>query len=69
MEREKDERDLRWHQSQLHYFLELYYNKDKFTKEEMEYYKKFTDATYRKHLHATARLQRKLNKCSSEATF
>ena len=61
--------DLRWHQSQLHYFLGLYFNTDKYTDSERDYYKKFTDATYRKHLAMTAKLQAELNQSSSEATF
>ena len=60
---------LRWHQSQLHHFLGLYYNKDKFTDQERDYYKKFTDSTYRKHLAKTAELQDKLNEFASEAIF
>ena len=59
--------DLRWHQSQLYYFLDLYYNKQKFSEQEREYYKKYTDHTYRTHLMETAKLQKKLNQCDSEA--
>ena len=61
--------DLRWHQSQLHYFLELYFNTDKFTDSERGYYQKFTDATYRRHLEKTYLLQKELNQFDSEATF
>lgn len=60
---------LLYHQRQLHHFLELYYNKEKYTDSERDYYKKFTDATYRKHLAMTAKLQEELNQSSSEATF
>jgi len=61
--------DLRWHQSQLHHFLGLYFNTDKFTDSERDYYKKFTDATYRKHLEQTYLLQKQLNQFDSEATL
>jgi uncharacterized membrane protein YgaE (UPF0421/DUF939 family) len=57
------------HQRQLHYFLELYYNKEKYTESERDYYKKFTDNTYRKHLAKTAELQKELNQFDSEAIF
>jgi hypothetical protein len=69
MDRNKLEQNLRWHQSQLYHFLGLYYNKDKFTDQERDYYKKFTDSTYRKHLAKTAELQDKLNEFASEAIF
>ena len=62
-------KDLRWHQSQLYHFLGLYYNKDKFTDQERDYYKKYTDARYRKHLARTAELQAELNQFDSEAVF
>jgi len=62
-------KDLRWHQSQLYHFLRLYYDKERYTDQERDYYKKFTDASYRKHLHAAARLQQELNECGSEAIF
>tara|TARA_R100000008_G_scaffold79817_1_gene61795 strand:- start:1086 stop:1397 length:312 start_codon:yes stop_codon:yes gene_type:complete len=55
------------HQHQLHYFLELYYNKEKYTDSEREYYKKYTDHTYRKHLAQVAKLQEELNQFDSEA--
>ena len=60
---------LRWHQSQLHHFLDLYYNKEKFSDSERNYYKKFTDSTYRDHLEQTYLLQKELNQFDSEATF
>ncbi len=66
-DKEQQLNDLRWHQSQLYHFLRLYYDKERYTDQERDYYKKFTDASYRKHLHATARLQQELNKCGSEA--
>ena len=68
-EKEKKTQDLRWHQSQLYHFLDLYFNKDKFTNSERDYYKKFTDSTYRKHLDKTNLLQKELNQFDSEATF
>ena len=69
MEREKLIKSLRWHQSQLHHFLNLYFNKEDYTEDERNYYKKFTDATYRKHLEKTYLLQKELNECDSEAIF
>ena len=61
--------DLRWHQSQLYHFLRLYYDKERYTDQEREYYKKYTDNTYRKHLAMTAKLQEELNQFDSEAIF
>ena len=55
------------HQHQLHAFLELYYNKEKYTESEREYYKKYTDNTYRKHLKKVYLLQKELNQFDSEA--
>jgi len=69
MEREKLIKSLRWHQSQLHHFLNLYFNKEDYTEDERNYYKKFTDATYRKHLEKTYLLQKELNHFDSEAIF
>ncbi len=69
MDREKKIKKLQHHQSQLHHFLDLYYNKEKFTDSERAYYKKFTDNTYRTHLAMTAKLQEELNQFKSEATF
>ena len=66
---DKKVKKLLHHQHQLHYFLELYYNKEKYSDSERDYYKKFTDATYRKHLAKTAELQAQLNEFTSEATF
>ena len=69
MEREKLIKSLRWHQSQLHHFLNLYFNKEDYTEDERNYYKKFTDATYRIHLEKTYLLQKELNEFDSEAIF
>ena len=55
------------HQAQLYYFLRLYYDKERYTDQEREYYKKYTDSTYRKHLAKTAELQKELNQFDSEA--
>lgn len=55
------------HQRQLHYFLELYYNTEKYTEQEREYYKKYTDSTYRKHLAQVAKLQEELNQFPTQA--
>ena len=57
------------HQAQLYYFLRLYYDKERYTDQEREYYKKYTDHTYRKHLAMTAKLQEELNQFDSEAIF
>jgi len=64
---EKKIKQLHHHQQQLHYFLELYYNKEKYTDSEREYYKKYTDNTYRKHLEKVYLLQKELNQFDSEA--
>lgn len=69
IDREKLIKSLRWHQSQLHHFLDLYFNKENYTEDERNYYKKFTDSTYRTHLAKTAELQAQLNEFTSEATF
>ena len=66
-EREALVKKLRWHQSQLHHFINLYFDKDRFTDSEREYYKKYTDNTYRKHLAIVAKLQEELNQFDSEA--
>ena len=55
------------HQAQLYHFLRLYYDKERYTDQEREYYKKYTDGTYRKHLAMTAKLQEELNQFDSEA--
>jgi hypothetical protein len=68
-QREELIKKLRWHQSQLHHFINLYYDKDRFTDSEREYYKKYTDAQYRLHLTRTAELQDKLNDFKTEAIF
>ena len=68
-EKEKLLKKLRWHQSQLHHFINLYYDKEKFTDSEREYFKKYTDAQYRLHLTRTAELQDKLNQFKTEAIF
>tara|TARA_Y100000310_G_scaffold301516_1_gene338064 strand:- start:604 stop:822 length:219 start_codon:yes stop_codon:yes gene_type:complete len=68
-ERQKKIKTLRWHQSQLHHFLDLYFNKENYTDDERNYYKKFTDSTYRKHLAMTAELQKELNQFDSQAIF
>ena len=60
---------LRHHQAQLHYFLDLFYNKEKYSDSERAYYKKFSGNTYRKHLAMTAQLQEELNQFDSEAIF
>ena len=70
--KDKDNHDkkvkrLMHHQQQLHYFLELYYNTEKYTEQEREYYKKYTDSTYRKHLAQVAKLQEELNQFPTEA--
>jgi hypothetical protein len=69
MEREKLLKKLRWHQSQLHHFINLYFDKDRFTDSERAYYKKYTDAQYRLHLKRTAQLQEELNQFDTEAIF
>ena len=69
MEREKLIKSLRCHQSHLHHILNLYFNKEDYTEDELNYYKKFTDATYRKHLEKTYLLQKELNEFDSEAIF
>jgi len=68
-ERQEKIKTLRWHQSQLHHFLDLYFNKRDYTEDERNYYKKFTDSTYRKHLEKTFLLQKELNQFDSEAVF
>ncbi len=68
-EREALVKKLRWHQSQLHHFINLYYDQEKFTDLEREYYKKYTDAQHRLHLTRTAELQDKLNQFKTEAIF
>ena len=68
-QREELIKKLRWHQSQLHHFINLYYDKDRFTDSEREYYKKYTDAQYRLHLTRTAQLQEQLNQFKTEAIF
>tara|TARA_Y100001938_G_scaffold149486_1_gene236489 strand:+ start:1465 stop:1749 length:285 start_codon:yes stop_codon:yes gene_type:complete len=70
--KDKDNHDkkvkrLMHHQRQLHYFLELYYNTEKYTEQEREYYKKYTDSTYRKHLAQVAKLQEELNQFPTQA--
>ena len=69
MDKEKKVKRLLHHQQQLHYFLELYYNKEKYSEQEREYYKKYTDHTYRNHLEKTFLLQKELNQFDSEAIF
>ena len=64
---DKKVKRLMHHQRQLHYFLELYYNTEKYTEQEREYYKKYTDSTYRKHLAQVAKLQEELNQFPTEA--
>jgi regulator of sirC expression with transglutaminase-like and TPR domain len=64
---DKKVKRLLYHQRQLHYFLELYYNKEKFTESERDYYKKYTDSTYRKHLAVVAKLQEELTQFPTEA--
>jgi len=53
--------ELRWHQSQLHRLLELYYS-DKYTQHEKKYNQECTNSTYRHHLVKTAEIQDSLNK-------
>ena len=64
---EKKVKKLLHHQRQLHYFLELFYNTEKYSESEREYYKKYSDGTYRKHLAVVAQLQNELNQFDSEA--
>ena len=64
---DKKVKKLLHHQQQLRYFLELYYNKEKYTDSEREYYKKYTDHTYRKHLEKVYLLQKELSQFDSEA--
>ena len=64
---DKKVKRLMHHQRQLHYFLELYYNTEKYTEQEREYYKKYTDSTYRKHLAQVAKLQEELNQFPTQA--
>ena len=64
---DKKVKRLMHHQRQLHYFLELYYNTEKYTEQERDYYKKYTDSTYRKHLAQVAKLQEELNQFPTEA--
>ena len=59
--RKKLTNELRWHQTQLHYLLELYYS-DKYTSQEKEYNQECTNSTYRHHLVKAAELQDSLNK-------
>jgi len=69
MDKEKKIKLLQHHQAQLYHFLDLYYNKEKFTDSERAYYQRFTDSTYRKHLAMTAELQKELNQFDSQAIF
>jgi hypothetical protein len=60
--REKLVMELRWHQTQLHHLLTLYYDAGKFSPAQREHNQECTNSTYRHHLGKTAELQSTLNK-------